>query len=41
MRKEKKTIVDSVMDKEPFKLAQEILLRFAPYLLPKSQVSWN
>ena len=41
MREEKKKLLENVMDTETYKVAKEILEKFAPDQLPKSSVSWN
>ena len=41
MREEKKKLLDDVMDKETYKVAKEILEKFAPEQLRKSSVSSN
>lgn len=41
MREEKKKLLENVMDTETYKVAKEILEKFAPDQLSKSSVSWN
>lgn len=41
MREEKKMLLENVMDTETYKVAKDILEKFAPDQLPKSSVSWN
>jgi len=41
MREEKKKLLENVMDTETYKVAKEILEKFAPDQLTKSSVSWN
>jgi hypothetical protein len=41
MREEKKRILEDVMEKETYKVAKEILEKFAPDQLRKSPVSWS
>lgn len=41
MREEKKKLLEDVMDNETYKVAKDILERFAPDQLRKSSVSWS
>jgi hypothetical protein len=41
MKEEKRKLLEDVMDKETYKVAKEILEKFAPDQLRKSSVSWN
>lgn len=41
MREEKKKLLEDVMDTETYKVAKEILEKFAPDQLQKSSVSWS
>lgn len=41
MREEKKKLLENVMDTETYKVAKEILEKFAPDQLTKPSVSWN
>jgi hypothetical protein len=41
MKEEKKRLLEDVMDKETYKVAKEILEKFAPEQLRKSPVSWS
>jgi hypothetical protein len=41
MREEKKKLLEDVMDNETYKIAKQILEKYAPDHLQKSSVSWN
>jgi hypothetical protein len=41
MKEEKKRLLEDVMDKETYKVAKEILEKFAPEQLRKPPVSWS
>jgi hypothetical protein len=41
MRERKKKLLEDVMDNETYKVAKEILEKFAPDQLQKSSVSWS
>ena len=41
MKEEKKKLLENVMDTETYKVAKEILEKFAPDQLSKPSVSWN